>query len=65
MLPLHRCCVQAKGDADKERQELVLSAKNKIAADYDRKEKQLAMDQRMCVNPAPAPPSPTAAQLQP
>lgn len=39
--------MKAKGDADKERQELVLSAKNKIAADYDRKEKQLAMDQRI------------------
>lgn len=45
--PVAAVLLQAKGDADKERQELVLSAKNKIAADYDRKEKQLAMDQRM------------------
>lgn len=39
--------MQAKADADLEKQTTVLNLKTKLAEDYDRKEKQLSIDQRM------------------
>ena len=38
---------QTKADADLEKQMAVLNAKTKLAEDYDRKEKALAVEQRM------------------
>lgn len=38
---------QTKADADLEKQMAVLNAKTKLADEYDRKEKALAMEQRV------------------
>jgi hypothetical protein len=43
--------VQTKADADLEKQMAVLNAKTKLAEDYDKKEKMLATEQRMYVQP--------------
>jgi hypothetical protein len=39
----------AKADADAEKQIAITSAKMKLAEEYDRKEKNLAVELRMCV----------------
>jgi vacuolar-type H+-ATPase subunit E/Vma4 len=42
--------LQAKADADMEKQMTVLNAKTKLAEEFDKKEKALATEQRMCVH---------------
>ncbi len=43
-IPLHHVCLQTKADADSERTLQVTTRRNKLAEEYDKKERQLAVD---------------------
>jgi hypothetical protein len=57
--PLFFSLQRAKADADAEKQIALVNAKEKMAEEYDRKEKLLAVDLKMCVHSVPPRGSPT------